>query len=73
MLFSSNATAIDIIEIMFLHDYGNYSGLHHLWFVSYILLAYIMTPLILNIVKIFEKKIIYMLLGGSTFKFTYLF
>lgn len=61
--FTSDANFIDLVNIFTLHSYGKFIGLHHLWFVAYILLAYIMTPLVNKILKCLEKSKTHMILG----------
>ena len=64
IFFSSDANVADLFSIMLLRSYGKFIGLHHLWFVSYILLAYTMTPIVLGVIKQFEKSFINMMCGG---------
>lgn len=64
VLFSSDANISDIVSIMLLRSYGKFLSLHHLWFISYILLAYIMTPLLISILKLFEKTFLSMIFGS---------
>ena len=64
VVYSSDANITDIVSIMLLHSYGKFQGLQHLWFISYILLAYVMTPLFISILKVFEKTFFSMMCSG---------
>lgn len=64
VVFSSDANITDIVSIMLLHSYGKFQGLQHLWFISYILLAYVMTPLFISILRVFEKTFFSMMCSG---------
>jgi len=64
--FSTDANIFDIVLIYVLRSYGKFEGLHHLWFISYILLAYVMTPVVIVFLKQFEGSFCRMLVGSGT-------
>lgn len=66
-LFSAEANLMDVLSIITLRSYGNFIGLHHLWFISYILFAYLLTPLLIQICKCVERSDRFIFTGGGVF------
>lgn len=64
LALSKDSNVGDVFSILLLYKYGKFTGLHHLWFISYILLAYVMTPTIIGVIRLFEKTYKQMLFGG---------
>ncbi len=62
--YTNSFSIIDVFKIIILKGYGNCKGLYHLWFLSYILLAYIITPLIQEIMNYLIRTNILKLIIG---------
>lgn len=62
--YTNSFSIIDVFKIIILKGYGDCKGLYHLWFLSYILLAYIITPLIQEIMDYLSRTNILKLIIG---------